>query len=93
MNQYRYRYVDAYEDVKGVIDALDIGGAAIAVLQAEGTEPGRPRWKRYGIREHIVAGVPRDTELVIFVGFEKASYCLELTKIGSRKRKPLLCHA
>ncbi len=93
MEQYRYRYVDAYEKADGVVEAMDIGGAAIVVLQECGTEPNRPRWKRYGIRENRIASVPGDTELVIFEGFETGSYCLELTKVGSRKRKPLRLYA
>lgn len=93
MNQYRFRYVDAYETVSGVIEAMDIGGAAISVLQDCGTEPKRPRWKRYGIRENIIASVPGSVELVIFEGFEAGSYCLELSRVGSRKRKPLRLYA
>lgn len=88
-NQYHYRYEDAYESVKGVVEAIDIAAAAIAVLQECGTEPKRPRWKRYGIREDRIASVPPGTELVIFQGFEAAAYCLELSKVGSGKRKPL----
>ena len=93
MNQYRFRYVDAYESVSGTVDAMDIAGAAISVLQECGTEPGRPRWRRYNIRENRVSAVPANVELVIFEGFEAGSYCLELIKVGTKKRKPLLLYA
>ncbi len=91
MEQYRYRYVDAYEKADGVIEAMDIGGAAIAVLQECGTEPNRPRWKRYGIKERLVAECPRDAELVVFSRINE--YHLELSKVGTRKRKPLRLYA
>lgn len=93
MNQYRYRYVDAYESVNGVVEATDIAGAAISILQECGTEPKRPRWKRYNIRENKISSVPANVELVIFEGFESGSYCLELIKVGSRKRKPMRLYA
>lgn len=93
MIQYRYRYIDAYETVEGVVDATDIAGAAIVVLRECGSEPKRPRWKRYDIPEDKIDRVPKDAEFVVFEGFETGSYALEIIKVGSRKRKPLRFYA
>ena len=93
MPEFNYRFVDAYEKVSGVIEAADAGHAAILVLQDCGSEPQRPRWKRYGVKESIIAQTPNDAELVIYEGFEKNSYGLEITKVGTRKRKPLRLYA
>lgn len=87
METYQYQWVDDYENVKGTIEAYDISHAALLIAIECGTEPGKPRWKRYGIKEHRIAGIPRDTELVIFSRMNE--YVLEVKKVGSRKRKPL----
>lgn len=87
METYQYHWVDAYENVKGTIEAYDISHAALLITIECGTEPGRPRWKRYGIKEHRISECPRDTELVIFSRMNE--YLLEVKKVGSRKRKPL----
>lgn len=93
MVQFRYRFVDAYEKVDGLVEALDAGHAAVLVLQECGTEPGRPRWQRYGIKERSLDKAPRDAELVIFARLGDGSYWLELRKVGTRKRKHLRFYA
>lgn len=87
METYLFHWVDAYEDVKGSIEANDVSHAAILVSMECGTEPGRPRWKRYGIKENRIDECPRDVEFVIFSRMN--DYVLEIKKAGSRKRKPL----
>lgn len=51
MTSFTYRYVDDHESVKGEVEADNVTLAAIKVLDDEGSEPGSPRWKRYGISE------------------------------------------
>ena len=87
MDSFCFHWVDAYENVRGTVEAYDISNAAILVTGECGTEPGKPRWKRYGIREHRIEDCPRDVELVIFSRMNE--YFLEIKKVGSRKRTPL----
>ena len=87
MKTFQYHWVDAYENVKGSVEAYDIAHAAILVAADCGTEPNRPRWYRYGIKEHLITACPNDVELVVFSRMNE--YHLEVKKIGSRKRKAL----
>lgn len=91
MESYRFHWVDAYENVKGEIEAYDAAHAALLVLGECGTEPNRPRFSRYGIRERSITKCGRDVELVIFSRLNE--YFLEIKKSGSRKRKPLSLYA
>ena len=89
MTTFKYRYVDAYEIVEGEIEAPCITSAALHVLQDDGSEPGRPRWQRYTIRERAVTAAPDDVEFVHYHRYGNGTYDLTLKKVGSRKRKPL----
>ena len=91
MPSFSYLFVDAYENVRGIVEAPDPTLAAIQVLIECGTEPNRPRHSRYGIREQSLGRCPRDAELVIFSRMDE--YVLELKLVGSRKRKPLRLYA
>lgn len=93
MPQFNFRFTDAYETASGVIEAADAGHAATLVLQECGSEPWRPRWKRYSIKEASIERTPNDAELVIYEGFETGSYGLEVSKVGTRKRKPFRLYA
>lgn len=88
MPLFNYQFVDAYENVKGQIEAVDAGHAAILVLQECGSEPKRPRWRRYGIKETAIDQTPKNAEVVYYEGFEANSYAMTITKVGTRKRKP-----
>lgn len=91
MNTYLFYWVDAYEKVRGEVNAYDATHAALMVLGECGTEPGKPRFSRYGIRERSIESCPKDVELVVFERINE--YFLEIKKNGSRKRKPLRLYA
>ena len=91
MDSYRFHWVDAYEDVRGEVAAYDAAHAALLVLGECGTEPNKPRFSRYGIREKSITQCASDIELVFFSRMNE--YHLEIKKVGSRKRKPLMLYA
>jgi hypothetical protein len=90
---YHFHFVDAYEDVQGEVEALDVAHAAILVLKQCGTEPARPRCGRYGIKVRDLEQAPREAELVVFDRFPNEVYRLEIRKVGTKKRKPLQLYA
>lgn len=90
---FKYRYVDSYESVEGEIEAENVTLAAIRVLDEEGAEPGRPRWKRYQISEKGLCAAPDNAELVVFDRHGDGTYHLEIRKAGTKKRKFLHLYA
>lgn len=84
---YLFKYIDDYESVDGEVQALDATCAAIAILQDCGTEPGRPRWKRYGVSEKALNRIPGNAELVEISRLNE--FLLDIRVKGSRKRKPM----
>lgn len=87
MSTYQYHFVDAYEDVFGVVDAPDIAMAAVNILLQCGSEPNSPRWRRYGIRESSLFSVPPESEIVFYSRLNE--YALDIRLAGTRKRKYL----